>query len=399
MRAALGISAVFQEFSLIPQLTVEENLSLGGEVSRGGLLDKRTMHHRAEQILKELDFPLRPNQLVSSLSRAKQQMVEIAKAFRSDLSVLILDEPTASLTERETARLFALIEQAKLAGIGIIYITHRMGEIRQIADRITVLRDGKYVATVKAKDASEEQLLQLMTGRVIDQVFPKVNYDPGETLLEAHNVTTTDNSVRGVSFSVRRGEIVGFAGLVGAGKGETGRACFGAEKIAEGTVRFKGKETTGKSPRHMLDLGMFYLPSDRRQEGLVMMRGVRENISLPSLYLRQFSNQLFLKRNEEKNLTGELAARLNLQPLAIERSVEFFSGGNQQKILLAKTLTREVDLFIFDEPTVGVDVGTRVAIYEFIAGLCEAGAGILLISSDLPEILHLCNRGVRVSSR
>jgi ribose transport system ATP-binding protein len=388
----LGISAVFQEFSLVPQLTVEENLFLGAELTEHRLLDKRAMHGRAREILERLGFPLKPRMRVAYLSRAEQQMVEIAKAFRSELSVLILDEPTASLTERETERLFGLIEQAKRQGVGIIYITHRMNEIKRIGDRITVLRDGRHVATLNVAEVSETRLVELMTGRVIAQIFPKIRYNPGETVLAIEDLSTASGAVANVSLQVRAGEVVGLAGLVGSGKSEVARACFGLEKVTTGRVVFLGEDATGRKPRAMLDRGFFYLPPDRRSEGLVMVRGARENIALPALGLAPFSDGLFLNRRAERVKTMELAKRLNLQPLNIERPVDHFSGGNQQKVLLAKALSREVRLFVFDEPTVGVDVGTRVAIYQFIRDLCEAGAAILLISSDLPEILHLTNR-------
>ncbi len=388
----LGISAVFQEFSLVPQLTVEENLFLGAELTDNLILDKHAMHAKAREILDRLGFPLKPGIRVAYLSRAEQQMVEIAKAFRSELSVLILDEPTASLTERETQRLFTLIEQAKRQGVGIIYITHRMNEIKRIGDRITVLRDGRHVATLNVAEASETRLVELMTGRVIAQIFPKVAYRPEATLLKVEGLTTSTGGVSNVSIHVRSGEIVGLAGLVGSGKSEVARACFGVEPIAAGTVTFDGEDVSGMTPRQMLDRGFFYLPPDRRDEGLIMVRGARENISLPSLSLKRLSSGPFLNRGAEKAQALDLAKRLNLQPLNIERAVDHFSGGNQQKVLLAKALSREVKLFVFDEPTVGVDVGTRVAIYKFIAELCEAGAAILLISSDLPEILHLTHR-------
>ena len=233
---SLGISAVFQEFSLVPQLTVEENLFLGAEATTGGLLNKRELRRAAEEILARLGFPLRPHQRVAFLSRAEQQMVEIAKAFRSDLSVLILDEPTASLTERETERLFALIEQVKRNGTGVIYITHRMNEIRRIGDRITVLRDGRYVATVPAKETPEDELVRLMTGRVIEQIFPQVSFKPRRTVLEVGAPFDGNGSVTDVSLTVRSGEIVGLAGLVGSGKSEVARACFGLERLASGRV-------------------------------------------------------------------------------------------------------------------------------------------------------------------
>jgi ribose transport system ATP-binding protein len=276
--------------------------------------------------------------------------------------------------------------------VGIIYVTHRMSEIKRIGDRISVLRDGRKVATLQVAEVSETRLVELMTGRVIAQIFPRIAHRPRETILEVKRLTTATGNVSNVSIRVQAGEIVGLAGLVGSGKSEVARACFGVEPITRGEVTFNGEDVSGMTPRQMLDRGFFYLPPDRRDEGLVMVRGVRENISLPSLNLSRFSSGLFLNRGAEKSQSLGLARRLNLHPLNIERAVDHFSGGNQQKVLLAKALSRDVKLFAFDEPTVGVDVGTRVAIYMFIAELSEAGAAILLISSDLPEILHLTNR-------
>ncbi len=388
----LGISAVFQEFSLVPTLSVEENIFLGAELTTRGLLNKRALHRRAQEILTKLGFPLRPEQPVHALSRAERQMVEIAKAFRTDLSILILDEPTASLTERETERLFSLIEAAKRRGVGIIYITHRMREIERIGDRITVLRDGKKVATAEVAEVDEDHLLELMTGRVISQVFPKIDCRPGELLLAAEHLTTANGTVHDFSFTVRRGEIVGFAGLVGCGKSEAGRACFGAEALASGRVRYRGEDVTGAEPRAMLERGVFYLPPDRRAEGLLMTSTVRENMALPALHRPPFGRWGFLNKAGERARVAEMAREFNLQPRNVERIIEHFSGGNQQKVLLARGMALPIQLFVLDEPTVGVDVGTRVAIYEFMKGLCERGAGILLISSDLPEILHLTNR-------
>jgi len=389
---ARGISAVFQEFSLVPQLTVAENLFLGAEPTRHGILDRGAEIKRAQELLERLGFPLRADKQVQYLSRAEQQMVEIAKAFRSDLSVLILDEPTASLTERETESLFALIAQAKARGVGIVYITHRIAEIRRIADRVTVLRDGRKVGMMMAADADETKLIQMMSGRPISQIFPKVNYKPGEVLLRAERITTRDGSVRDVSIEVRAGEIVGIAGLVGCGKSEVARACYGVLPLAKGKVTFCGQDVSGATPRQMLDRGFSYLPPDRHKEGLVLSRSSVENVSLPALHLGNFSNGIFLKRGAERQAVSKLAQELQLHPFDIDRDVGIFSGGNQQKVLIGKMLTREVKLFVFDEPTVGVDVSTRVSIYQLIAQLCEGGAGVLVISSDLPEILHLTNR-------
>jgi len=388
-----GISAVFQEFSLIPQMTVEENLFLGAEPTRGGFTDRARIRREALEILDELGFDLKPEQRVDHLTRAEQQMVEIAKAFRSDLSVLILDEPTASLTNHETDHLFDLIGQLTKRGVGIVYITHRMAEIRRIGDRITVLRDGRYIDTVDAKTASEDDLVRLMTGRVVGSIFPTLDLgEPGETVLEVRNLSTPMETVVDASMSVRAGEIVGMAGLVGSGKSELMQACFGAGPIESGSVMLKGRDITGNNPRRNIRAGFLYLPADRRNEGLMMMRSVRENVALASLDIAPFSNGIVLDRAGEARMVTGLAERLNLSPPRIERAVDHFSGGNQQKAMLARSLTRAYDLIVFDEPTVGVDVGTRAAIYEFIVGLAKSGTAIVLISSDLPEILHLTTR-------
>jgi len=389
----IGISAVFQEFSLVPQLTVTQNLFLGVEKTKRGLLDQKSMNIQASEILKKLGFQLNPAVKISYLTRAEQQMVEIAKAFSSELSVLILDEPTASLTERETQRLFELIEQAKSQGVGIIYITHRMGEINRISDRITVLRDGKFITNLETGSVSDVNLVELMSGRVIEKIFPKILYNPGKTILNINHLTTDSNSVRNASIEVKKGEIVGMAGLVGSGKSKIMRACFGIEAFQRGEIYFDGLPIKKITPSRMMKHGIFYVPPDRRVEGLLMMRSVRENMSLSALAIPRLSRaSFFLKSQQEKEMVHDLAAKMQLSPPKIERLVGHFSGGNQQKVMLAKVLTREIKLFIFDEPTVGVDVGTRAAIYEFIRDLCEAGAAIVLISSDLPEILHLTNR-------
>ncbi|MEH6475434.1 MAG: sugar ABC transporter ATP-binding protein [Sneathiella sp.] len=388
----LGISAVFQEFSLIPQMTVAENLFLGAEPTTHGMLNSKAQKKAAEEILSSLDFHLSADKRVDHLTRAEQQMVEIAKAFRSDLSVLILDEPTASLTNHETDQLFKLVNKLKTQNVGIIYITHRMAEIREIGDRITILRDGKYIDTVDAKTTDDDELVRLMTGRVVGQIFPTITYNPGAIALDVQDLHTVGGSVKGASVIVRKGEIVGFAGLVGSGKSKFAQACFGAFDIESGTIIFNGEKIGKPKTKEMLKRGFMYLPSDRRNDGLMMMRSARENISIASLDIPPFSNGWLLDKKKEATVANALAVQLNLSPNRVERNAGLFSGGNQQKLMLARSLTREFNLVVFDEPTVGVDVGTRAAIYEFIAELAANGAAILLISSDLPEILNLTNR-------
>jgi ribose transport system ATP-binding protein len=388
----LGISAVFQEFSLVPQLSVEQNLFLGAEPRKHGFLDRQALRREAKAILLRLGFALDPAETVQHLTRAQRQMVEIAKAFRTQPSVLILDEPTASLTERETEQLFALVKSLTKQGVGVLYITHRMAEIRRVGDRVTVLRDGHVIATVDAKATSEDRLVELMTGRVISEIYPTIPHAPGDVMLRIESLTSVTQNVRDATIEVRAGEVVGIAGLVGSGKSEIARACFGLESVASGRVWLHGEDVTGLPPRLMLRRGFFYLPPDRREEGLMMMRSCRENMVLPALRDPPVRRGAFLDVAQELSLIQRLSKRINLQPARPERDVGHFSGGNQQKVLLAKSLSRPVQVFVFDEPTTGVDVATRAAIYRFIAELCEAGAGVLLISSDLPEVLHLSHR-------
>jgi ribose transport system ATP-binding protein len=388
----LGINAVFQEFSLVPTLSVEDNLYLGRETTRAGVLNKRDISRGAAASLDLLGFALDPRAPVGRLSRAEQQMVEIAKALQGNPSILILDEPTASLTEQETDRLFALIERLKAQGLGIIYITHRMQEIERIADRITILRDGRLVATLDARSVSENRLVELMTGRPVEALYPAISHAPGEVLLRVSHLTVANGRIVDVSMEARAGEIVGIAGLVGSGKSEVARAIFGLDPIASGTVEIAGQPVAHPTPAKMLRRGVIYIPPDRRDEGLVMTRPVRENISLASLDLRTFTSGALLRRGKERARATEIAERLKLQPLAIERQVAYFSGGNQQKVVLGRGLTRDTRVFLFAEPTTGVDVGAKSEIYGFLKELCEHGAAVVLISSDLPEILHLANR-------
>ena len=395
----LGISAVFQEFSLVPQLTVEENLFLGSNISKGLFLNKKKLHRLACETMDQLEFSIKPEEKIINLSHAEKRMVEIAKAFHTRPSIMILDEPTASLAENETNHLFSMIEILKAEGIGVIYITHRMKEIYTLCNRVTILQDGQVVDSDEVSNIDEQKLVELATGRTIKNFFPEIKNQQGRKLLDIKNLSVRENYLENVSINVRAGEVVGLAGLAGSGKSAIGRACFGINKIKSGNITYlddvvydKDQQINDISPRAMLDRGMLYVPSDRRAEGLIMEQNIRENISLPSLGLPKFSTGFMVNRKNEKDIVEKISERLNFNNHGIENKIQQLSGGTQQKVMLAKSFARDVQLFILDEPTIGVDIGTRVSIYELISDFCESGGAVLLISSDLTELVNLSHR-------
>lgn len=383
-----GISAVFQEFSLAPNLTVEENLFLGRERHRLGVLDRRAMRLRAQAVLDDLGFDISPRQRTGDLSRAHQQMVEIAKALMDPVKVLILDEPTASLTEAETERLFALVDRLRAEGVGIIYVSHRLREIIRLADRITVLRDGCTVTSIDAAGVTEDGLVELMTGRKMEALYPQIPHAPGDALLELSGLTLANRTVEDVSLIARAGEITGIAGLVGCGKSEVIRAVYGLETVSSGSIRLKGQAYSPSGPARALTAGVCYFPSDRVAEGLALGRPIRENASMAALDRQKG----VVRRGQERSFIKATMDRLRLRPANIERAVGTLSGGNRQKVMLARGLTRPTQVFLFDEPTVGIDVGAKAEVYDFLRDLVRDGAAVVLVSSDLPEVLHLSNR-------
>jgi ribose transport system ATP-binding protein len=389
---AIGISPVFQEFSLIPSLTVEENLFLGRDISSGGILRAAEMRKRARKLIDELGFDLDPSKRVDDLSRAHQQMTEIAKALLSRVRLLILDEPTASLTERETGRLFELIARLKSENVGLIYVSHRMREIRTLADRVTVLRDGRHIRTLDAATSTDGELVELMTGRKIDLLFPTIQHKAREILVDVENLTLADGSVQDVNFHAAAGEITGIAGLVGCGKSELIRAIYGLEPIARGTIRIDGTPYEFPSPRSSLKRGVAYFPANRIAEGLALMRPIRENVSMTGLDLPSFARFGVLRQDAERETVTGVMEQLQLRPPDIERPVGALSGGNRQKVMLGRALTRDLTVFLFDEPSVGIDVGAKLEVYEFMKTLVEAGAAVIVVSSELPEVLALSNR-------
>jgi ribose transport system ATP-binding protein len=389
---AIGISPVFQEFSLVPSLTVEENLFLGREISSKGVLRAGEMRKRAKALIDELGFDLDPSQRVDDLSRAHQQMAEIAKALLGRARLLILDEPTASLTERETGRLFELIARLKGQNVGLIYVSHRMREIRALADRVTVLRDGRHIRTLDAAASTDSELVELMTGRKIDLLFPTIQHKAGQVLVDVENLTLVDGSVRDVNFHARAGEITGIAGLVGCGKSELIRAIYGLESIAGGIVRIDGAPYEFPAPRRSLKRGVAYFPANRIAEGLALSRSIRENASMTVLDLPSFARFGVLRQGAERATITTIMEQLQLRPPDIERAAGALSGGNRQKVMLGRALTRDLTVFLFDEPSVGIDVGAKLEVYEFMKRLVEAGAAVIVVSSELPEVLALSNR-------
>jgi ribose transport system ATP-binding protein len=388
----IGISPVFQEFSLVADLTVQDNLFLGREKSSLGILDRNAMRRQAQDLIAQLGFDLQPDRKAGELSRAHQQMVEIAKALLTNVQLLILDEPTASLTEAETARLFELMARLKASGVGIIYVSHRLAEISRLADRITVLRDGRKITTVRAEDVSDRLLIELMTGRAVEALFPEIRSAPGSILFETEHLSLATKLVEDASIHVRAGEVVGIAGLVGCGKSELIRAAFGLEVITSGVIRHHGQELRAITPRAALRAGICYFPSDRVAEGLALSRPVRENVSMASLDCATFARGSLLRRAEERRLVQRIVDKLRLSPPRIEQNVVNLSGGNRQKVVLARGMTRDLNVFLFDEPTVGIDVGAKFEVYELIKALAEAGAAIVLVSSELPEVMNLSRR-------
>ncbi|MCB2227077.1 MAG: sugar ABC transporter ATP-binding protein [Desulfarculaceae bacterium] len=382
----LGVSAVYQEFSLVPQLTVLENLFLGREMTKRGMLDNAGMLAKARESLEDLGFDLDPLANVGQLTRAERQMVEITKAFQEKMSVLILDEPTASLSDKEVARLFEIIRRLTGEGVGVIYISHRIDELKKVGDRISVLRDGMNVATLDMAEADEQKLISLMTGRDFEEIFPVIEHELGPVVLEVDGLTTS-SGLHDISFSVRAGEILGIAGLVGAGKSRVGRALYGLEQITGGRIILEGYAVEEPTPRKSLKQGVLYFPADRHKEGLVLCRNVRENQTLAAVPMLEKRGFIDLKR--EEGLVRALVEKMNVRPARIHQSIVNLSGGNQQKVMLSRGLTREIKVFIFDEASCGIDVGAKREVYLFLKEQAEKGAAVIFISSELPEVLHL----------
>ncbi len=385
----LGISIIYQELNLVPHLSVGENIFLGREpANRLGFVDFKELFFKAQKILDDLGVEIDARSLVKDLGIAKQQMVEVAKALSLDASIVIMDEPTSALTKQEIEELFKIIKSLKVNGISIIYISHRLEEIFEIGDRITVLRDGKWIATRPIVGISQHELIKMMVNRELKDKFPKQKAKRGSEVLRIENLS--NDYLKDISFSLYSGEVLGIAGLLGSGRTELARAIFGADKIDSGKIYVKGQNYKISSPRSSINSGIGYLTEDRKSQGLILNLSVKENVCLPSL--DRFSKFGIMNSKEERATVGKYVNELHIKTPGINQKMMYLSGGNQQKVVMSKWLCSNADILIFDEPTRGIDVGSKVEIYQLVNRLTAEGVGILMISSELPEILGMSDR-------
>lgn len=382
-----GIGTLFQELNVVDQLTVEENLTLGIEDTTYGFLKKTDKIKKMVEVLKSIEPSIHPKQKVSSLSVAKKQIVEIAKAVASEADIIIMDEPTAAISEIEVKRLFKVINSLKEKNVTVIYISHRLDEIFEIGDTITVLRDGRHIDTRSKSEVNDRcDLIKLMIGKTIVESYIPKDVQSQERLLEVSNIS--NKKLKNITFDVKKGEIVGFYGLVGAGKTDLAMAIFGADKY-EGEILFKGKKLLN-SPDMTIQAGIALVPEERRTQGLFTILTIRNNI--PVMNMKKISKMGFLNISEEKKVANEYIEKLNIVTSSSEKETAKLSGGNQQKVVFAKCLFANADLLILDEPTRGVDVGAKSEIYNIVRQLSSEGKSIIFFSSELPEILNLCDR-------
>ncbi|QLE74855.1 sugar ABC transporter ATP-binding protein [Streptomyces rectiverticillatus] len=386
----LGIATIHQEFTLVPGLTVAENIFLGRQPRTAlGLIDKRTMRARAAGLLRRVRLDVSPAEPVAGLGIARLQMVEIAKALSLDARVLIMDEPTAVLTSEEVGTLFAIVRELRDSGVGVVFITHHLDEIAALGDRVTVLRDGRSVAEVPAT-TDENELIRLMVGRDIAEQYPRERpAEPGAPLLRVRGLTRAP-AFRDVGFDVRAGEVVGLAGLVGAGRTEVARALFGVDRYDAGTVEVGGRALARGDVRAAMRAGVGLVPEDRKGQGLLLDASLGDNLTLARL--EQDTRGGFVDRRGQRRRAAEVAGRLKVRMSGLEQTARTLSGGNQQKVVIGKWLLAGVRLLILDEPTRGVDVGAKVEIYRLVNELTAAGCAVLMISSDLPEVLGMSDR-------
>ena len=389
----MGICIVHQELNLMPHLTAAQNMFIGREFMGKSkfFVDDNEANKRAQALFDAMNLKLDPKAKVGKLTVAMQQMIEIAKALSFDSQVLVMDEPTTALTEAEIDELFKMINHLKSKGVGIVYISHRMDEIKRITDRITIMRDGMYVDTVNTREVEIQQVINMMVGRTIYETANEHNYtDPNQVVLEVKNLNS-GKKIKDVSFKLRKGEILGFSGLMGAGRTEVMRAIFGADKFDSGEIYVKGQKVNITRPEHAVQHGIGYLSEDRKRYGLTLGETVEQNIALASV--DKYTNKIgFTNLSSITEISKEYIEKLSIKTPGSKQKLKNLSGGNQQKVVIAKWLLRDCDILIFDEPTKGIDVGAKSEIYKLLSQLAKEGKAIIMISSELPEILRMSNR-------
>lgn len=384
-----GISVIHQELSLAKNMTVAENIFMGKFLANGIFVDDAAMYKKTEELLQLIGMEdIRPDTKVESLSVAQQQMVEICRSLSEDTKILVMDEPTASLAQTEVDCLLNIMRKLKNNGVTIIFISHKLNEIFEICDRITVMRDGKYIGTKRTDEMTYELLIKMMVGRDIADVYPPHETQPGEVFFEANHIES--DRVHDISFNLRRGEVLGFYGLMGAGRSEVMRALLGIDKSTKGDIILEGKKITINSPVEAAQEGIVLAPEDRKYEGLILKQTVDFNITLP--ILKKIIKGIHLKKEFNDETVDHIAKRLRIKAPGYESKVMNLSGGNQQKVVLAKWLVTNPKILILDEPTRGIDVGAKQEIYKLIYEIVKSGVGIILISSEMPEVMNLCDR-------
>lgn len=385
----VGIAIIHQDQQLVPQFDVKRNIFLGREYKKLGFLDFGRMRAETQRVLEAIHVDFGPDVLIRDLSVGQREQVAIASALLKQPKILILDEPTASLSRKEVEELFGIIRSLKEQGVTIIYISHHFDEIFEISDRITVLRDGKNVATRQIHDCNKKEVIEIMVGRELSQLYPKKEIATGETLLEVRDLQYADK-LHQINLALRSGEIVGIAGILGSGIADLAKCLFGIEKISAGEVLIDGKPAALSSPAGAKDCGIALIPEDRRTEGLVSGMTIKENLSLS--FTEKFGKKGFLRESVEQKLAKGVADRLKVKATGVQQTVDTLSGGNQQKVVIGRWLFGNSRIFIFNQPTTGVDVGSKVEIYNVMTELAQNGAGILVISQDFEELLGMCDR-------
>ena len=388
---AHNISIMHQEFNLIPAFNVADNIFLNNEPMKGIFVDKAKLMEDAKKLADQVKLSVPLGRLVRDLTVAQQQLVEISKCLSVKSRVVIMDEPTAPLSINETEKLFSLIEELKAQGIAIIYISHRMDEIFRISDRVTVMRDGELVGVYKTRDLTRDSLIQHMVGRDLSNMYTHtLNQATGEVMLRVSGLNCRAKRLKNLSFELRRGEILGFAGLVGAGRTELMECIFGLQKFETGEIEIKGKRVAAPKISQMMAMGMGYVPEDRKKNGIITSMNVQENLTLASL--KNCLTGGLLSRRKELNVTEEIVQKLHVRCAQYTQKLVNLSGGNQQKISVGKWLSTDMDILILDEPTRGVDVGAKAEIYQIMSDICNSGISIIMISSEMPEIIGMCSR-------